>query len=113
MSLRELIESVEAGDETAVIRVGGGIASAHRDVRAYWPFGDMVKAFRGSLDAAHHLHRDTFADWAAVIHSDGGVVLSDAGMDRNFTASCIDNPGRSWLLAILRAMEARDVKGEG
>ena len=66
------------------------------------------QAHAGSLDAALRLHREMFADWVAVVHSDGGVVLSDAGMDRNFTASCNDNPARSWLLAILRALKAKD-----
>jgi hypothetical protein len=69
---------------------------------------DASLAYEGSLDAALRLHRDLFADWVAVIHTDGGVVLSDANMDRNYSASCNDNPARSWLLAILRALKARD-----
>jgi hypothetical protein len=103
--LDRLIAAVEAGkargeDFRAVWRGYAGSTSIYAQ--------NAGAAFDGSLDAALRMHRDLFDDWVAVIHTDGGVVLSDASMDRNYSASCNDNPARAWLLAILRALKARE-----
>jgi hypothetical protein len=106
--LDRLIAAVEAGADWVSVFAANALPpqQAVDACRAYGYEGQP--GTNGSLDAALRLHRDLFADWVAVIHTDGGVVLSDANMDRNHSASCNDNPARAWLLAVLRALRARE-----
>jgi hypothetical protein len=102
MTIQRLIEVVERGELT---RPGNEhwLASMPRNT---WEH--IVKANSGSLDAAKALHDALLPGWGwetgvnATFSSIAQVWKS--GRDRASTATA-ENPARSWLLAILRAVE--------
>ena len=116
MSLRELIEAVEAGTlcqgDVISLEEGDLIATAFQminDVDA-WEYVSM--AMDGSLDAAKALHDAVLpgcyvqiTTWPMPPMTRVDIGGGHVGRD--------GNSARAWLIAILRAMEARDVKGDG
>ena len=107
--IRKLIEAVEGGEWWGDLPRP---AELHTDL--CW------KAFSGSLDAAKALHEALLPGWKKNLtfteFADGsgavtmfGPLADDAGkwdFAPKYEARC-NNPARAWLLAILRAVEAR------
>ncbi len=108
-ALRELAKKVEAGewvssgdaDDTWIAIFDAGLRQHYA-----WIYG----AWHGSLDAAKALHEAVLPGWdwdvcswaGADIHP-GEDQLADWVPGDNY-----DNPARSWLLAILRALIAME-----
>jgi hypothetical protein len=134
MSLRELIEAVEAGDDDFVLSdswIGAWDAVAP-ELQTYRMKSDGVsaaivasKAYHGSLDAAMSLHKRVLGDgnistpgYMACVWMSGKASVWDIISGNRGDGEVNDpilhevSPARAWLLAILSAMEARDVKGE-
>ena len=78
----DLIKAVEAGDDDAVKQIIWGVASAARDKGQFFPAHDVLKAYRGSLDAAKAVKDALLPEW-----------------EWNIDA-------RAWLLATLKALQA-------
>lgn len=121
MTLRALIEAVEAGTAT-IFDFEYCAALGHEWVTGW-------NAYRGSLDAAKALHDALLPgwgvasmcqlwdvgpggefigigyDWSVELHEDRGSVQ---GPQASATAS---NPARAWLLAVLHAMALRGDHG--
>lgn len=101
MSLRNLIEAVEAGRDHS--------EKWHPALGEHGFTGMM--AFHGSLDAAKRLHDALVPEYGYGIGGWGARVwlYSDRshwdGSNRQ-EVEMADTPARAWLLAILRAMEA-------
>ena len=103
--LDKLIEAVEAG------------TIPRHDLDAFIPwrgpdihFGDSHDAYRGSLDAAKRLHDALLPGWGWDLCDDGEAkVFEYTSSAEEYVGVCRDNPARSWLLAILRAVKARVV----
>lgn len=107
--------AVEAGEEAALYAALRAIASAARDNGNYWPAAhDATKAFDGSLDAALRLHDALLPGWAweGGSFSNAMSVYPPFYPGEDFDAPCYSgenaNLPRALLLAILRALKARD-----
>ena len=97
-ALAELIAKVEAGDRSASLR--------NTPLKGYG--GYYEGCLNGSLDAAKALHEEVLPGWWwKVIDSDPYYV--QVGMlGIGIYAAQSDDPARAWLLAILRALYARE-----
>ena len=107
MSLRELIEAVEAGDVAGWNR----LATIAEDAIPPKEAALTATAYNGSLDAAKALHDALLPGWIWGRQVNGAMWV--AKRPHTFRAPPSMASARGLLLAILRAMEARDVKGEG
>lgn len=100
--IRKLIEAVEAG---RLSEVPHDLAKMHREM---WE--PIVKANSGSLDAAKALHEALLPGWSPGvsqnIHSGYWFAWVQTIQDKHFSATESD-PARAWLLAILKACEAK------
>lgn len=73
---------------------------------------DLVwKAFNGSLDAAHALHKAALPGWRVYdfmehVRSDWTIDLESLSDDMCVSAMCPGQPARAWLIAILKALIA-------
>lgn len=107
--LDKLIEAVEAGQLTS-----DELPDSHV---THWQA--IVDAYNGSLDAAKRLHDALLGpDWSVSIAL--GAAFWDVDIthypyrdedrrpDWNVTAGPEQDPARAWLLAILRAVKAKD-----
>ena len=95
--LRKLIETVEAGawcGDTTDLLGHGGHMNAYR-------------AFAGSLDAAKALHEALLPGCSAVIQTNGTAQTIRPNYERH-TGVTVDAPARAWLIAILKAYEAKN-----
>ncbi len=116
MSIRELREAVEAGDDAAVMAALKMIGRTARDKGDFFQSYDMEKAYNGSLDAAKRLHDALLPGWkvAGIHEEDGGRWWAEirrgyiTSYDKAIVAPHQFNsptPARAWLIAILRALE--------
>lgn len=119
MTLRGLIETVEAGTATmddfdAVFPPDGKpFKKAPKSIASI----DAGIAFHGSLDAAKRLHDALLPGWAWMMGNKGTAtvippehVFAKRGTVGP-TCRVDDNPARAWLLAILRALDADPREG--
>jgi hypothetical protein len=100
--LDKLINAVEAG----------GLPTFPVSVRAVRGADavDVDAAMSGSLDAAHRLHDALLPGWDYCIDNVQRIdpfvyVVYDGGAEFNASAA---SPARAWLLAILRALKAKE-----
>lgn len=104
-ALIELKAKVEAGEPC---RTWG--ATLTDFAGAKW--NEVYLAFNGSLDAAKALHEAVLPEWGWLINGFRSWVTvwaeGDRTSDANFNATCINNPARAWLLAILSALIAME-----
>ena len=127
--LQELLAKVESGSEAAVTECCRDFNREAHDRGEYFPSHDMMKAYRGSLDAALALHKAVLPGWWFQV---GTCGLSDdarcapdfnnptngADLERRFDpavdwAALTDvdqrpsgNLARALLIAILKALMA-------
>jgi hypothetical protein len=117
MTLRKLIEAVEAGTARP-----SGYGHPEEMFFAVWPptkvgpqmYHFASRAYDGSLDAAKSLHDALLPGWAMIVGNADGEPGPFMACLRNPATETIEegenaNPARAWLLAILRALEG----GEG
>ena len=69
----------------------------------------MFSAYNGSLDAAKALHDAVLPGWRWTIWKIGGIAVWNS-YSETYVADCDDNPARAWLLAIVRALIAKEGK---
>ena len=101
MSIADLIQAVEVGQwEPASARaVFGNLKD---------PYYIAYRAHNGSLDAAKALHDALLPGWMfRLSHSNAKVFPFNDTADVAGQYGMADNPARAWLLAILRALEAK------
>lgn len=101
-ALARMIEAVETGTPVGIGIWTGALGSAH------YTLGTMAAG--GSLDAAMALHEALFPGWIWNIVSDSATIWQGPPADpmEGVQEAYVDgNPARAWLLAILRAVEAR------
>lgn len=111
--LDRLIEAVEAGDRDSFLAIMRAMAEKLLDDGGrYWSVYDTKKAFDGSLDAAKRLHDALLPGWVwNVVDSETTVWPAYPGDPKNYQDGYSEgNPARAWLLAILRAVKAREGK---
>ncbi len=109
--LGRLIEAVEAGDDLVVATAASDIASAERNIGQYFPTYDILKAFRGDMNAALALLAELLPEWAFSVvgydYDDGGKDEANvwpAGYhDEKSALGMSDTPARALLLATLKA----------
>lgn len=110
--LQRLIEAVESGTYEDVCEAARNIASKARDTGDFWPSNDVRKAYLGSLDAALALKDVLLPGWTWGRWSNGHMwVTTDVDDANRFVTSTgyfQDNPARALLLAILRALAAKE-----
>lgn len=105
-ALKELAEKVEAGDYKTM----GDTLSCAKAFGAY-PHPDTQYAInawnRGSLDAAHSLHKVVLGDrysWWVEEQPDGDCVSGVFSKQRGRSITAVSTiPARAWLLAIIKA----------
>ena len=108
-ALKELAEKVEAGTLSDEL-------SPHYARRGLWSNSAFqlderklaFRAYNGSLDAAHSLHKAVLGDWWWLIeYEDLTSEVSLYSPDSRSTIIDVDNfagsPARAWLLAIIKA----------
>lgn len=98
MTLRALIEAVEAGTAT-IFDFEYCAALGHEWVTGW-------NAYRGSLDAANALHDALLPGWGYLISKHDAEIWREGEYPNTIAAQVKDNRARAWLLAILRAKEA-------
>lgn len=108
MSLSKLIEAVERGLKSP---------TTWRDFEVLIPDGDEVsdlpikahRAYHGSLDAAKALHDALLPGWfpglSQNVHDGHWYAWVQTTVE--CASAFNNNPARAWLLAILRAVEAK------
>ena len=99
-ALTELLAKVEAGE------IGGGLntASVFGDTKSAM---DAVDAFYGSLDAARELHEAVLPHHYAQLHMWPMPEMTRVDIGGGHVGR--DNiPARAWLIAILRALIAKE-----
>ena len=140
MSIRELREAVEAGDDDFLGSDGwiDGWDTVAPELQTYRHKSDgasasviAVRAYRGSLDAAKRLHDALLPGWPVRVMDHSQDYLGGHGWH-----ACVnwhhmsaphgkaaypansysytgwnDNPARAWLIAILRALEEEERDG--
>ena len=100
-ALKDLLAKVAAGD-FPMGRAADSIEGTGLD--RYWSTG--FDAFSGSLDAAKKLHEAVLPGWTWGLR-DNGVAQVRRWPTQNKTtvnAFVANNPARSWLIAILKAL---------
>ncbi|MBO29528.1 MAG: hypothetical protein CML61_12375 [Rhodobacteraceae bacterium] len=118
-ALEDLIAAVKAGDDVAFRRANRAMFSTPcQELGLQIREENARHAYKGSLDAALELHN-------AVLPDEGWEVYRTSKYPGMIPGSCsspykakvgwgtqfaghADTPARAWLLAILRALEARD-----
>ncbi len=107
--LDDLIAAVEAGVEPVELWLALG---SQRNIDR------AQEACRGSLDAALRLHEALLPGcgwdiWRTLDHLPNGMSRKMYGCNLPMTDTAYtDNPARSWLLAILRALKAKEAGNE-
>lgn len=97
--LDKLIEAVEGGNVRPYVIEE--LASLVFDFRVY---GDIARAYHGSLDAAKALHEALLPGWRWTRHHDGEIEVWATGvLSRRWGRSDDKDPARAWLLAVLKA----------
>ena len=111
-ALIDLLAKVEAGDmppysvfkEAYVKTEWQSLPSAHRD--------DAHNAYNGSLDAAKALHEAVLPDFGAQVDLSGAAWVytptRNAPPTNEVRVFIEDKPARVWLIAILKALIAKD-----
>jgi len=105
-ALKKLAAKVEVGKRTPAINM---VAFDENPKVSYAQGAQAWKAYNGSLDAAHSLHKAVLGDrWEWVMTSDTVDVwkTSSSAMlcERSIRqGKSHDNPARAWLLAIIKA----------
>ena len=110
-ALQALADKVEAG-EIALSDLDQFIPSFGMTTTA----NDAHMAYRGSIDAAKALHEAVLPGWAWTINDSGEQTMWPPNeiADEEWCADGIlsvgpeNNPARAWLLAILRALIAKE-----
>jgi hypothetical protein len=106
-ALRELLTKVEAGDRSIMDTA----AKAFPPENAYGEctFHLVARAYNGSLDAAKALHEAVLGGWTWATDVSGVVMKvqhpTKRAMDKVGKSS---NPARAWLIAILKALIAKE-----
>ena len=111
-ALDKLIEAVEAGENWPPLYGHSDLYDRIADAlgtRDWAAVERVTKAYHGSLDAAHALHKAVLPGWrvGGLAQGDGGrwyITLLDPD-DRAAGSWQQPAPARAWLLAILRAMK--------
>ena len=104
--LEKLIAAVEAGDGFGIIPLG---QKAIGEFDPNYGVGEVVcAAFSGSLDAAKRLHDALLPGWIYNLAPSFCHVFpaTDNG-DQDASTGQSDQPAHAWLLAILRALQAK------
>lgn len=113
-SLRALQEAVKAGDKYPSRKIGvggypGPLTINGVDITIY-TLGE--KAYNGSLDAAHALHKAVLPGWgwcsATDAHNEQWFSVSESSGDYETEEIYANNPACAWLLAILAALIAQE-----
>jgi hypothetical protein len=116
-SLRALHDTVKAGDIDRAVMVSRGMSSAARDLGRHEDLSPLTiekVMIRGSLDAAHALHKAVLPGWDYRLGRDEedfhALVFVSGRMDahKGDWEMCQDYPARAWLLAILAALIAQE-----
>ena len=100
-ALTDLLEKVEAGE------------AGSREFNRAFPtslndhFSSSVGAYSGSLDEAKVLHEAVLVGWYSRIDTEGKAYVSDYAKKQQVGFSN-DNPARAWLIAILKALIAKE-----
>ena len=109
--LDKLIMAVEVGDDGAVTTANRRLGSAAHDVGLLWHGHDVGKAFGGSLDAAQRLHDALLPGWRVhdfSQYSTFWAIVLNGEPPPHFFHGKAETPARAWLLAILRALKAKE-----
>ncbi|PCJ24135.1 MAG: hypothetical protein COA96_10340 [SAR86 cluster bacterium] len=65
----------------------------------------LVRAYNGSLDAAHSLHKAMFSGWEWGRYSTiEEFTISKRGVPSDVKCSNHENPARAWLICIIKAL---------
>lgn len=104
--LHNLIEAVERGDRAV---------TNWRDFAALIHDGDTMsdlpilahRAYHGDLNAAAALHEALLPGWGWEMYHQDGCRVWESGNPTNLFIGKATDPARAWLLAILRAVEAK------
>lgn len=65
----------------------------------------LVRAYSGSLDAAHSLHKSVFSGWEWGRYSSiQEFTVSKRGVPGGVKCSNHENPARAWLICIIKAL---------
>lgn len=110
-ALKELARKVEAGEDVKTGYYGVLVVAQFTSIGVSAQF--LVQdAFHGSLDAAQALHEALLPGWG---YFGGPCVGADGYLYTVFSSDCTmcecgrsDDPARSWLLAILKALIAQE-----
>tara|TARA_R110000851_G_scaffold288046_1_gene442121 strand:+ start:266 stop:616 length:351 start_codon:yes stop_codon:yes gene_type:complete len=111
-ALQELLAKVEAGDCNGVSDAVQGMYPNDIGFSLTPEALTILNAYNGSLDAAKKLHDAVLPDWHFNISSEANgngyvVALTDAyWIDRSL--GCAINPARTWLIAIIKALIAKE-----
>ena len=98
-ALKELAEKVEAGNPKG-IGFADSIAGAFGQI--YVPL--FLKAYNGSLDAAHSLHKTMVQEGSLSIkEANDVIVLRIISHQQSQRSKDNTTPARAWLLAIIKA----------
>ena len=113
-NIRNLIEAVEAGTLPEAVFHGCSV------IRGHWAYTTgldalqrqkVYLAYNGSLDAAEALHEALLPGWMPQIiktYDDSWMVnIKERGKQYMQDSTFAPTPARAWLLAILRAVEAK------
>ena len=118
-ALDDLIAAVEAGAYEGNPPKFNAFADDFEAALGLKPsYSDGWGAYRGSLDAALRLHEALLPGcgwdiWRTMDHLPNGMSRTMYGCNLPMTDTAYtDNPSRSWLLAILRALKAKEAGNE-
>jgi hypothetical protein len=111
-AIRELIEAMEAGAWDALAHYGPEVWQHIEAVFGEGNSEPVFLAYDGSLDAARALHEAVLPGWAYTIDVEPTLATAQVWEPFNdewdvAVEAKADTPARAWLLAILRALEAR------
>jgi hypothetical protein len=107
-ALQDSLAKVEAGEA----------ADKFGSMRAYWCADmqvDAMRAYSGSLDAAHDLHEAVLPGWDWIVTNDAShagegdgpmAAVAPLGTSDDYFKSSSTNPARAWLIAVLKALIA-------
>ena len=108
MSIAELIEAVEAGDDAAFRKANrAAFSTPCQDMAMQLREENCRHAYKGSLDAAKALHEALLPGIMWARSPNGQFCLFDRNAEEvSYSFEKDRNHARAWLLAILRAKEA-------
>lgn len=102
----KLIAAVEAGVDTAHHHAA---AFPSESAHGHCTWHDSHKAStQGSLDAALRLHEALLPGWEWHLGPSNAKIYPFNRSPLKSWSGMADNPARAWLLAILRALKAKD-----